>query len=378
MPGTYAEQLRQMSDALGQRISEARSAELYEPLRAVEAAVERVERSWSGSNLGYQANVYYNSFGIPPAGHHFSSQWGFHRAKLGATVGDWLEMPPEAVMEEIRDLSQVDNIDAAINHILFPVRSEFEDGQATVVSVLTAFLAFRDDEYLRSLKERAAALAAPFDDELLAAWQAMPRQTATRDPLAAQQGLQVATHQVVRFKVQAQRGVMRSATELERLTRRAADHIERLTMSPISNVTERQRGSRVFIGHGRSPLWRELKDFVHERLGLPYDEFNRLPVAGVTNIDRLTEMLDNAAVAFLVLTAEDEREDGEVQARQNVVHESGLFQGRLGFSRSIILLEEGCSEFSNINGLGQIRFPKGNISAVFEEVRKVLEREGMA
>jgi predicted nucleotide-binding protein len=46
----------------------------------------------------------------------------------------------------------------------------------------------------------------------------------------------------------------------------------------------------------------------------------------------------------------------------NVIHEVGLFQGRLGFKRAIVLLEEGCKEFSNIQGLGQIRYPKGNIS----------------
>lgn len=59
-------------------------------------------------------------------------------------------------------------------------------------------------------------------------------------------------------------------------------------------------------------------------------------------------------------------------ARQNVIHEAGLFQGRLGFMRAIVLLEEGCEEFSNIHGLGQIRFP----APAFEEVRQVLEREG--
>ncbi|MFI5322489.1 MAG: TIR domain-containing protein [Thermodesulfobacteriota bacterium] len=61
----------------------------------------------------------------------------------------------------------------------------------------------------------------------------------------------------------------------------------------------------------------------------------------------------------------------------NVVHEAGLFQGRLGFTKAIILLEEGCEGFSNIEGLGQIRFPKGNIRAIFDDVRKVLEREGL-
>jgi len=28
-------------------------------------------------------------------------------------------------------------------------------------------------------------------------------------------------------------------------------------------------------GHGGSSLWKELKDFLHERLGLEWDEFNR-------------------------------------------------------------------------------------------------------
>jgi len=46
-----------------------------------------------------------------------------------------------------------------------------------------------------------------------------------------------------------------------------------------------------------------------------------------------------------------------------------------GFKKAIILLEEACEEFSNIHGLGQIRFPNGDIGAKFEEIRRVLERE---
>lgn len=142
-----------------------------------------------------------------------------------------------------------------------------------------------------------------------------------------------------------------------------------------STATQATPGDKVFIGHGRSPLWRELKDFLADRLGLPWEEFNRVPVAGVSNKERLSAMLDASCFALLILTAEEQRADGAFQPRQNVGHEAGLFQGRLGFRRAIILLEEGCEEFSNVEGLGQIRFPKGKISPCFEDVRAVLERE---
>jgi predicted nucleotide-binding protein len=136
-------------------------------------------------------------------------------------------------------------------------------------------------------------------------------------------------------------------------------------------------GDRIFIGHGADPAWREVKDFVVDRLKLQYDEFNREPTAGMTTAERLQKMLDESAFALIIMTAEDEHGDGKQHARENVVHEAGLFQGRLGFRRAIILLEEGCEEFSNIEGVTQIRFTRGQVSAKFEEIRKTLEREGL-
>jgi predicted nucleotide-binding protein len=118
----------------------------------------------------------------------------------------------------------------------------------------------------------------------------------------------------------------------------------------------------------------KLKDFLSDRLGLQWEEFNREPTAGFSTKECLEKMLDNACFAFLVMTAENDLQDGSY-ARLNVAHEAGLFQGKLGFQRAIILLEDGCAEFSNIHGLTQIRFPRGNIKAAFEDIRRVLERE---
>lgn len=77
------------------------------------------------------------------------------------------------------------------------------------------------------------------------------------------------------------------------------------------------------------------------------------------------------------MTGEEERLDATLHARENVIHEVGLFQGHLGPRRAVVMLEEGCAEFSNITGLSQIRFPRSDISARFEDVRRVLEREDL-
>ena len=134
-------------------------------------------------------------------------------------------------------------------------------------------------------------------------------------------------------------------------------------------------GQSIFIGHGRSPIWRELKDFLHDRLKLKWGEFNRESAAGVATTERLQQLLDSSTFALLVMTAEDEHSDSTRHARANVIHEVGLFQGRLGPKRAIILLEDGCEQFSNVHGLSHIGFSTDRIDTAFEAIRRVLERE---
>lgn len=131
----------------------------------------------------------------------------------------------------------------------------------------------------------------------------------------------------------------------------------------------------IFIGHGRSPQWRDLKDHLHEKHGYRVQAYEIGARAGHAIRDILEEMLDESSFAILVMTGEDKTQSGHVRARQNVVHELGLFQGRLGFARAIILLERGVQEFSNIQGIHQIRFSKKNIKETFGDVLATLVRE---
>jgi predicted nucleotide-binding protein len=138
-----------------------------------------------------------------------------------------------------------------------------------------------------------------------------------------------------------------------------------------------QAEKKIFIGHGHSSEWLKLKEFLKDELKLEVVEFNTVSAAGISTPARLRDMLDKSVFAFLIMTAEDEQADGSFNPRMNVVHEAGLFQGKLGFEKAIILLEEGCAEFSNAYGLNHIPFQKRNIKAAFEDVRGVLKRENL-
>lgn len=149
------------------------------------------------------------------------------------------------------------------------------------------------------------------------------------------------------------------------------------TQQTMNRDTMSNENKKYFIGHGRSPEWLKLKDFLENTLKLPYEEFNRIPQAGKITSVRLKEMLELCCIAFLIMTGEDEHTDGTLHARSNVIHEIGLFQAQLGYEKAIILREEGCEIFGNIQGITYIPFPKGNIQAAFEEIRRVLQRESM-
>lgn len=132
---------------------------------------------------------------------------------------------------------------------------------------------------------------------------------------------------------------------------------------------------KVFIGHGRSQQWRDLRDHLQDKHGFKVIAYETGVRAGYTISEVLQEMSEEASIAFLVHTGEDLDKDGVLHARENVIHETGLFQGKLGFKRSIVLIEEECNEFSNIFGIQQLRFSKNNIQEVFGDVLAIIYRE---
>lgn len=337
-------------------------------IEEIERVISEVAGSFSGSWIGYHAYTYYEGLKRPPAREHFDSLSG-NIYSFSGIRRNWVEYDPQEIKKYILLKSNVHDIEN-LKKWEKPIRTKFEELKSEIISILSDER-FKTDEFIVDMLKKVKSENLIFSDQVIT--NLAPTRVVTQDYNAVGQGFKTPPHISILADICQIKYTANACIYLNQFVKNSASHIQRKSVS----ISLKNGGNKIFIGHGQSPVWRDLKDFLQDRLELPWDEFNRVPVAGVTNIVRLAQMLDNACFAFLVLTAEDERVDGGLQARMNVIHEVGLFQGRLGFEKAIILLEDGCEEFSNINGLGQIRFPKGTLGAKFEEIRRVLEREGI-
>ena len=132
----------------------------------------------------------------------------------------------------------------------------------------------------------------------------------------------------------------------------------------------------VFIGHGRNPLWLAVRSYLEKDCGLQVICFESESRTSKSVVSVLEQILLQVGFAVIILTAEDATADGQLRARQNVIHETGLAQGRLGFNKVVILKQDGVEELTNLGGLQYLSF-KDRIEQSFYDLGKVLKREGL-
>lgn len=158
------------------------------------------------------------------------------------------------------------------------------------------------------------------------------------------------------------------------------DHYEpKLRPSPdaVGTKATSAKPNLVFLGHGRSPLWMKVERHLEKERGLTVQAWESESRTGVHVVEVLDGLMNSCTFGVLVVTAEDGTPSGTVRARQNVIHEIGLFQGKLGFKKVALLEQERVESFSNIDGLQTIRFPGERIEAAFPELERMLRREGL-
>jgi len=93
----------------------------------------------------------------------------------------------------------------------------------------------------------------------------------SRDAIAATQGLWTPPHLSILADILAMKAPKNASESLAVIARRAFSYLER---TQKQQAKAERVGTNVFIGHGRSKEWKDLKDFINDRMRLPWDEFN--------------------------------------------------------------------------------------------------------
>ncbi|AMP89078.1 TIR domain-containing protein [Legionella pneumophila] len=130
----------------------------------------------------------------------------------------------------------------------------------------------------------------------------------------------------------------------------------------------------VYIGHGHDQDWKIVKEELQDKHNIKIEAYETGARAGHTIRDVLEDMSNKSHFAILVFTGEDVQKDDKIRARQNIIHEAGLFQGRLGFNKAVIVMKENVEMPSNLDGIQQIRYTD-NIKETISEILATISRE---
>lgn len=305
----------------------SRSAALLSLGRKLDRACEEVGEAWSGSWIGYHAYTYVEGLRPRQADERWDPEWGSMRRFSSQTTGPWREYKYNEVRQEILRRAGSPKLDAIVQAAK-AAEVVFEKSRGKLAPALDALLDASDSSTLREQKNRIKELQSHVSASDVVQEQ-IPRNFMSRDSLAMSQGIKVPHHIGFQAWLAEQFSHGQQLEELARIAEHVAKYLHEVQRTRGETVPT--PGGHVFIGHGHSPVWRELKDFVHDRLKLDWDEFKRVATPGLSNKERLKAMLESACFALIVFTGEDEHLDGSRHARESVIHEAGLFQGRLGF-----------------------------------------------
>jgi len=150
--------------------------------------------------------------------------------------------------------------------------------------------------------------------------------------------------------------------------------------NPMSQPSIPPAGQSVFIIHGHDEL------NTHRLRVLIQDNFHLNPVVMMSKpgmsralLDKFEHAASACALAFALITPDDEIANHATpyhQARPNVIFEAGWFVGRLGIPRVCLLLKDGATVQSDIDGISRIQF-RDNVEEKVLEIQRELEAVGL-
>jgi hypothetical protein len=261
MSKKISDELFEIAEKLDALRAKFDSEQVTVPLQQLEDAAKKVGKAWSGSWLGYHSRIYYKDFQSPPPGARFSQEWGFMDVSFGDTRGDWAEYDYDQVRKTIYEMAGNPDLET-VRRLAKTARGDIEDRLAETLSSIGTALDERLDPFLSKLKDSLEAIKF-FNASDFVKYQMPSGKLISRDMVAIGQGFQSPPHIDVLSDVLANRVPITVSETLSKTARQAAAHLARRERHSRS---QQDLGNNVFIGHGRSAAWRDLKDFIQDRL----------------------------------------------------------------------------------------------------------------
>ena len=148
----------------------------------------------------------------------------------------------------------------------------------------------------------------------------------------------------------------------------------------MSQASVPPAGNDVFIIHGQDEMnTLRLQVLLQDHFGLkPVLMRNKAGMSRVL-LDKFESSASTCALAFAIITPDDEiinHGKSYYQARPNVIFEAGWFVGRLGIPRVCLLLKDGTTVQSDIDGISRIHF-RENIEEKVLDLQRELEAIGL-
>ena len=236
--------------------------EVDESLRQLELRATEIGRAWSGSWLGHHSIIYHSSLAEPPAGARFSSEWGLMDRMFNFdTVGDWQEYRFSDIIDRIyQDIDPVNMEKIKARSSI--TGSKFEGEKTQVLSILSHLInTYKEDGYLRDTMEELEEIIILDAAQIIEAIRPTGK-LISRDATAVHAGLRTPPHLTVLAEIQELRSPFIACEKLASLNRKISSHLEIITEHTIPPTSS---GTKVFIGHGQSLLWKELTPIIHKK-----------------------------------------------------------------------------------------------------------------
>lgn len=126
---------------------------------------------------------------------------------------------------------------------------------------------------------------------------------------------------------------------------------------------------KIFIIHGHDEEMKKSLQLLLTRADLDDVVLHEVSNRGRTLIDKLIEEGEKAAFVISVFSHDDITTSGEIRTRQNVILETGYFLGKLGKSKVMLLIKEGVSIPSDLQGIVYEVFKGGWEMKVLKEIK---------